>query len=260
MKFLIIRLIRWLSVRLGEIIINFISEEQTRFSGLRLYVRILLFASIPVFFFEIGFWYVKEYIAVFLKKYFVYKYYSYFNQLNFSILTLMKTSYIGIDIFRTMLIVAFIVWYRTTSDIITRNVVNELQEHLDEIDKENIDKKLVEFWIEHIQCIVYVYNENLEIIMISRFFREWFKRHNISITLIGMNILASPFCENKTYRNRAIFAFDNERCTDNIETYIFGGREFTFNANRKRIKNGGSIIVVTLTRSHKNKEENIING
>ncbi len=244
MKF---KLMHWILTKIGELIVNIVSSEQKKNSGWKLYIKIMIIFLIPVIVFEIGFFKIKEYLAVVIEENVIFKYWDFFHhELNISAFTLMTISYKIINIVRTLLIIAFLIYYRTTSDIITKNIIDELQEALEKLESETFDKKIVNHWVEHIDCNIYVYDKDLKILLISRHFKKWFKRKKISVTLCGMNVLRSPFCENKTYWKRTIFAFEQEQSEVTMEDIIFNDKIFSFEVTRTKLGNGDGIVVVTL--------------
>ena len=123
-------------MKIGGMLINYIASERRRGSGFKLYIKILSIFFLPVLAYQILFYKIREYIAVIIKKYVIYEYWNIFNNLEkiygeiFNPFVMMKISYIFIDIVNALMIISFIVWYRTTSDIITQNIVNEFQETL----------------------------------------------------------------------------------------------------------------------------------
>jgi len=104
----------------------------------------------------------------------------------------------------------------------------------------------VTHWIENINCNVYVYDTQLKIILISKYFKKWFRKNNISVTLCDKNILRTELCNDKSHWKRTIFAFDQEKAEITEEDIIFNNKSFRFEVTRKKIGNGDGIVVVTL--------------
>lgn len=250
MKIAVLKVFRCVSIKIGTWLINFISREQKLTGGgVRLYIKIMGIFFLPVLFFALIFYKIR----IFSTEY-IYKYHTVLNSIYpVDEYFIKEVVYIAVDTAAYLLIIAFVVWHRTTVDIVTQNIFNEFQEKIDNFDENSVEKQMVKNWMNNLECFLVVYNSNLVITDISRSFKRWFAKQKISTTLIGKNILNTPFCSTQKQKGRAIWAFDQDRTEIKTEEVVFNGKSYYFEITRKKFTNGNAVILMRLEEVSKLK-------